>query len=381
MSRSTGGRAFGAAQEAVEAVGTGRASGAGIPENTMLASRIALTLALLPALTLASGCDEKQKPEPNGGEVADSDDSQDSEDEGETKEEEESDGPSGSTGDIEGEDESGSTSNGQEEPPAPPPPAPAGGKAQPCVWSDTYHDERNYQECTTAGGLAGESFCVLIDGEEVWTECFADPVCEPGEGEDYGCMGNVCAYDGEKLYWYSWSEDDCNTPLVLNFDGAPLTFTAATAASFDITGAGECVSTDWPTLPWLALDRDGDGTIESGRELFGNGSVLASGARASHGFEALAEFDANLDGTIDAADPVFAELVLWADDDGDRRGELAEMTPVGNFGLVAIHLDVAVRGECDGRGNCGCERASFEFRAPTGEIRTGEVVDVYLACQ
>lgn len=81
------------------------------------------------------------------------------------------------------------------------------------------------------------------------------------------------------------------------------------------------------------------------------------------------------------SDPVFAELVLWSDDDGDRRGELVEMTPVANFGLVAIHLDVAVRGECDGRGNCGRERASFEFRAPTGEIRTGEVVDVYLACQ
>lgn len=344
----------------------------------MLASRIALALALLPALTLASGCDEKQKTGPNDGEVADSDDSDDQEGETTDEEDEDEGGSSGSSGGVE-EEESGSTSHGQDEPPSPP--APTGGKAQPCVWSETYHDARNYQACTTEGGLAGESFCVLIDGEEVWTECFVDPVCEPGEGEDYGCMGNVCAYDGEKLYWYSWQEDECNTPLVLNFDGAPLTFTAATAASFDITGAGECVSTDWPTLPWLALDRDGDGTIESGRELFGNGSVLAGGSRARHGFEALAEFDANHDGTIDAKDPVFAELVLWADDDGDRRGELSEMTPVANVGLVAIHLDVAVRGECDGRGNCGRERASFEFRGPTGEIRTGEVVDVYLACQ
>jgi hypothetical protein len=348
----------------------------------MLASRIALTLALLPALSLASGCDEKQKPEPTGGDVADSDDSQDPEGEGDTKEEEEG-GSSGSTGDIESEDESesGSSSQGQDDPPAPPPPAPRPSAAEPCDWSAPYHDERNYRECTTEGGIAGESFCVIVEGEEVWTQCFPDAACEPGFGEDYGCMGNICVYDGEKLYEYSWAEDDCNTPLVLNFDGAPLTFTAATAASFDITGAGECVSTDWPTLPWLALDRDGDGSIESGRELFGNGSVLASGTRASHGFEALAEFDANHDGTIDAADPVFAELVLWADDDGDRRGELAEMTPVGNFGLVAIHLDVAVRGECDGRGNCGRERASFEFRGPTGELRTGEVVDVYLACQ
>lgn len=347
----------------------------------MLASRIALTLALLPALTLAPGCDDKQEPDPNDGEVADSDDSDDSEGSSGTGD---AGDESGSTTDHGEEEESGSTTNGQEEPdepvdPPPPPPSKPDA-AVPCVADDPW-GEGNYQECTTAEGLPGESYCVLVGEEQVWSECSAEVECTPGSGYDQGCLGDICAFDGTHLYTYSWSEPDCNTPLVLNFDGAPLTFTAATAASFDISGVGECLSTDWPTLPWLALDRDGDGAIESGRELFGSGSVLASGSRASHGFEALAEFDANRDGTIDAADPVFAELVLWSDGDGDRRGELTEMTPVTASGLVAIHLDVAVRGECDGRGNCGRERARFEFRAATGEIRTGEVVDVYLACQ
>ncbi|MDC0666891.1 hypothetical protein [Nannocystis radixulma] len=119
----------------------------------------------------------------------------------------------------------------------------------------------------------------------------------------------------------------------------------------------------------------------SGRELFGSGTVLASGLPARHGFEALAEHDLNRDGKIDAADPVFAELVLRSDGDGDRRGELAELLPVRHVDLVAIHLDVAVRAECDERGSCGRERARFEYRGLGGEVRSGEVVDVYLVCQ
>ena len=131
----------------------------------------------------------------------------------------------------------------------------------------------------------------------------------------------------------------------------------------------------------MALDRDGDGVISSGRELFGSGSVLASGARAEHGFEALAEFDVDGDGKITAADPVFAELTLWSDHDNDRRGELRELVPVSQVDLVAIDLDFDRHVECDDRGNCGRERSAFEFRDSTGTIRNGEIVDVYLACQ
>ena len=174
---------------------------------------------------------------------------------------------------------------------------------------------------------------------------------------------------------------DSITPLVVNLDGAPLRFEPASAAAFDIEARGECLSTDWPTMPWLALDRDGDGVIGDGRELFGSGTILKSGARAEHGFEALAELDADGDGKITAADPAFADLVLWSDHDDDRRGDLRELVPIAELNLVAIHLGYSERLECDARGNCGAERSAFEFRDSVGALQRGEIIDVHLPCQ
>lgn len=241
------------------------------------------------------------------------------------------------------------------------------------------------EACRTADAEPGLSYCVEVEGEEVWTECFAEGEadCLPGEGWDQGCFGEYCVFDGESFHMHGWSVDyECATPLVLSFDGGPVDFSAGEAApvfAFDDASAG--CATDWPSAPWLALDRDGDGHIAGGRELFGSGTRLTGGRTAAHGFEALAELDGNGDGTISAADPRFSELVLWSDHDGDRAGTPGEQVSIQGVGLVAIHLDFHRRGECDERGNCGRERAAFEFRGQDGGLRIGEVVDVYLACQ
>jgi hypothetical protein len=238
--------------------------------------------------------------------------------------------------------------------------------------------------CGGEADEAGLSHCVIVDGEQVWSACLGeyDAECLPGDGFDQGCLGSICTFDGELFHNYDWEEPDCVTPLVLSFDGAPVRFTAGDAAPvFDFAAATGTCATDWPSAPWLALDRDRDGAVDSGRELFGSGTRLASGRRAAHGFEALAELDADGDRTISVNDPRFSELVLWSDHDGDRAGTPGEQVSLSSVGLVAIHLDFHRRGECDERGNCGRERAAFEFRGPNGEPRVGEVVDVYLACQ
>ncbi len=241
------------------------------------------------------------------------------------------------------------------------------------------------KECRTEAREPGLSHCVVVEGEQVWSACLGEfeAECLPGDGWDMGCFGAYCTFDGEVFHNYDWSVDgECATPLVLSFDGGPVQFSAGDAAPvFDFAAATGTCATDWPTAPWLALDRDGDGSIDSGRELFGSGTRLASGQRATHGFEALAELDADGDGTISAADPRFSELVLWSDHDGDRAGTPGEQASLQSVGLVAIHLDFHRRGACDERGNCGRERAAFEFRSGSGELRVGEVVDVYLACQ
>ena len=159
----------------------------------------------------------------------------------------------------------------------------------------------------------------------------------------------------------------CNTPLVVAWGGEPIAFRRdARAFAF----RGEPVVSDWPTAatPWLALDRDGDGAITRGDELFGD---AVPGAR--DGFDALAQLDANGDGVIDANDSAFAHLVLWADRDGDRRGEADELTPLADL-VVAIPLAHARDVRCTARGDCEGERGTLVRR----DGARGAVVDVYL---
>ena len=165
-----------------------------------------------------------------------------------------------------------------------------------------------------------------------------------------------------------------NTPLVVAFDDEPVVF-AAGGGAFAFA-AGAPVTTDWPTArtPWIALDRDGNGAIDGGAELFGD---RTGGARYANGFAALATLDANHDGQLDASDPGFAALVLWSDRDGDHASSAAELRPLGAT-IVSISLADRLDARCDARGNCEGERASMVWRDATGALHRGAVIDVYL---
>lgn len=165
----------------------------------------------------------------------------------------------------------------------------------------------------------------------------------------------------------------CDTPLVVAFDGEPVQFEAGpTQFAFH---PGVPVTTDWPSAatPWIALDRDGDGAITSGAELFGDATA---GVDARNGFEALASLDANHDGVIDRRDPAFAKLVLWSDRDGDRRSSPSELRALADV-IDALPLAHDVVPRCT-NGNCEGERAAITWRAPSGQLRRGAVIDVYL---
>ena len=95
--------------------------------------------------------------------------------------------------------------------------------------------------------------------------------------------------------------------LILNGDGVQTTrlsnsFTQGVHFNLDATGLAE--NTAWVDAQdgLLVRDLNGDGQISSGRELFGNHTLLHNGARAANGFEALAELDDNADGVVDAND-------------------------------------------------------------------------------
>jgi hypothetical protein len=215
--------------------------------------------------------------------------------------------------------------------------------------------------------------------------------CEDGEtgycadGAPRGCI----EAEANHWVWHACEEEEeddmgessSSTPLVLSFDGAEATIVAGASSAFDLSGTGAAPATDWPAArtPWLAIDRDGDGRIADARELFGSAVTLGSGTQARHGFEALAELDENRDGVVDAADPRFAELLVWADENADRASSATELTSAAQRGLISVELGSVSRASCDARGNCGVERARFTFRADDGSVRAGEVIDIHLA--
>lgn len=186
-----------------------------------------------------------------------------------------------------------------------------------------------------------------------------------------GIPGNLsmrCLPDWQGVLRFNHA--DCNTPLVLAFDEAPVLFTPA-AGTFTL---GATPRTEWVSAatPWLVLDRDGSGCVEDQSELFGPTGTGVDG------FANLAEHDANHDGKIDAADPAFARLALWYDHDQDRKCTAKEMVGLASAGVVAIELS-ATKTPSRVVGSYEGAWATMVFRTSTGALRRGKVIDVYLA--
>ncbi len=129
--------------------------------------------------------------------------------------------------------------------------------------------------------------------------------------------------------------------------------------------------------PWLALDRNGNGRIDDGGELFGSGTTLRDGTRADNGFFALAELDSDQDGAITPADAAYASLLLWADENRDRESQASELVSLSHRGVTRIELGFRQKPQCDARGNCEIERSVMVFERD-GVPRMGQVVDVHL---
>ncbi|XXT22308.1 calcium-binding protein [Sorangium sp. So ce429] len=224
------------------------------------------------------------------------------------------------------------------------------------------------------------------DGEGNGEGEAAEAVCKIGDTRDCSTGGmpgfEQCEDVQGEATWTGCQTSGSSTPLVLSFDQRPVEYLTAMTGAFDLSGLGATVATDWPTAatPWLAFDRDGNGAIDGGEELFGSATVLSSGARADNGFTALRELDTDGDGRITARDEAWSRLVLWSDRDANRASSAGELEPLASRGLVAIELSYGRERRCDGRGNCEVERAAFTF-ADGATTRTGAVVDVHLRWQ
>ncbi len=152
------------------------------------------------------------------------------------------------------------------------------------------------------------------------------------------------------------------SPIILDLDGDGIeTMAVGTGAYFDHNADGFAESTGWvgPDDGLLVLDRDGNGRIDSGRELFGNETILANGQQAANGFEALMELDTNADGLINDQDAVWANLKVWRDLDGDGYSASNELLSLSDAGVASISIGYANSNLVDPAGNEHRQVGSF----------------------
>lgn len=97
----------------------------------------------------------------------------------------------------------------------------------------------------------------------------------------------------------------------------------------------------------LVMDRNHDGVINNGSELFGMGTVLANGKRATDGYVALAAEDTNHDGKIDSHDAHWKELKVWVDGNHDGKTDAGELKTLDEIGIASLDLNATKNGAID----------------------------------
>jgi hypothetical protein len=210
-----------------------------------------------------------------------------------------------------------------------------------------------------AAGLAGALF--------IWKQTYG---CNDGEGEeepyDPGDVGGI-SQDPETGFPVGIGPPDgpdrfgdaenTKSPLILDLNGDGVKTLNKTAGKyFDHAGDGFAERTGWVDKDdgLLVRDLNGDGKITSGRELFGNHTLLRSDKEAANGFEALKDLDNNADGLVDDKDTAFASLRVWKDTNGNGRTDTGEFLSLAQAGVKSLkvgYTDAGSKATADAQGN------------------------------
>ncbi len=226
------------------------------------------------------------------------------------------------------------------------------------------HAQTNVAPSGPTGGGGGEPDC----GNGIsWT----DPACDCGTHPEYSF---------------------CGSPIVLDTAGDGIQLTSVDrGVLFDLDCVGTVKRVAW-TRPdsddaWLALDRNGNGKIDNGCELFGNHTPAYANQtdlNAENGFMALRFLEnpdygaSQPDGLIDGRDAPFARLLLWRDLNHNGISEPDELTPASQTDLLGISTEYKRTPRKDRHGNLYLLKAKSYWSGPNGAVETRPAYDVWL---
>lgn len=246
-----------------------------------------------------------------------------------------------------------------------------------------------------AGGLARAGATQVTDvsngasNSMVWHRSTVESVfVHEEEHTAYSAQGMAVTADGRQLgfnisvemsrefeaKYQSYTEEEyvVTDPLVINL-GADVTDVADQKFMFDIDSDGDKDEISFVTggSGFLALDKNGDGIINDGSELFGT--------KSGDGFRDLAAYDTDKNGWIDEGDAVFHDLKVWTkDEDGEDKLISLKDADVGAIYLQSNNTEFSLNDAKTNEANAIIRKTGVFLKESTGEVGTVQHVDLVL---